>query len=141
VALSGSDRADSARRGDESVLISIRAPSSGENGDVIDGDPLSSATPDILQRAAHLAVLRILALQRQEDLDRLTDEADVLVRRGYVLDPSDACARVQHLRERSGMDRRLAAAASELQEASTALRQAILDDAWRPSDDLDVWPL
>ncbi|HET6825075.1 MAG TPA: hypothetical protein VFH64_04050 [Amnibacterium sp.] len=107
---------------------------------MIDGDPLHSATPEILQRAAHLAVLRILVCQRQEDLDRLTDEADVLVRRSYVLDPSDARARVDYVRDRSRMDRRLAAAASELREANAALREAILDDAWSATDDPDVWP-
>lgn len=104
---------------------------------MIDGDPLHSATPAFLQRAGHLAVLRILALQRQEDLDRLADEAEGLKLRGYVLDPADACERVAHARARVDLARRLAAAAAELQSAKVALREAILDDAWTPGDDPD----
>jgi hypothetical protein len=104
---------------------------------VIDGDPLKSATPAFLQRAAHLAVLRILALQRQEDLDRLADEADLLARRGYLLDTGDARSRVEHARERSRLTRLLTVAGADLQSANGALREAILDDAWTPDDDPD----
>jgi hypothetical protein len=101
---------------------------------VIDGDPLESATSAYLQRAGHLAVLRILAEQRQEDLDRLDDEADVVARRGYVLDPSDTAARLELARERPALARRLAAATEQLRAANRALREAILDDAWTPGD-------
>jgi hypothetical protein len=103
---------------------------------VIDGDSWGSAAPDLLQRAAHLAVLRILAGERQEELDRLAADADVLVRIGYTLDRQDARARLDHARRTARMSRRLAAAAAELSAAEAALRAAILDDAWCPSDDL-----
>jgi hypothetical protein len=103
---------------------------------VVDVDPLQSATPELLQRAGHLAVLRILALQRQEDLDRLADEADAHARRGYLLDVTDAGARVQHARESVELTRRLAVAAADLHLAESALREAVLDDAWTPQDDL-----
>jgi hypothetical protein len=106
---------------------------------VIDGDPLKSATPALVQRAGHLAVLRILALQRQDDLDRLAEEWDALERRGYVLDTGDARARVDLARERARLVRRLTVAAADLQAANAALREAILDDAWTPADDPDGW--
>ena len=109
----------------------------GHNGVVIDGDPLQEATPALLQRAGHLAVLRILAVARQEDLDRLATEADALSVRGYTLDPCDSAARLAHVRSVAAMNRRLSAAAAELQAANGALREAILDDAWTPADDPD----
>jgi hypothetical protein len=121
------------------VPLPIR-PAVGETGVVIDGDPLETATPALLQRAGYLAVLRILAEQRQEDLDRLADEADALVRRGFVLDTTDARARVDHARGRARMTRRLEVAAAALQDAERALREAILDDAWNPQDDPDGPP-
>jgi hypothetical protein len=115
----------------------VRPSAARDNGRVINGDPLHSMTPAFLQRAVHLAVLRILALQRQEDLDRLADESEALKRRGYVLDDTDACARLAHARERAGLLRRLTAAATDLQAAKGALREAILDDAWTPADEPD----
>jgi hypothetical protein len=117
-----------------------RAPDRRDNGEVIDGDPMQSVTSAMLERAGHLAVLRILAQQRQEDLDRLAEEADAVARRGYVLDAGDALARVEHARDQARLSRRLSAAASDLHEAEAALREAILDDAWTPSDDLGGWP-
>jgi len=102
---------------------------------VIDGDPSGSAA--LLQRAGHLAVLRILAAERQDDLDALAEEADAHARRGYVLDLTDARARVEHAREDALLRRRLTAAATALQDARAALREAILDDAWTPGDDPD----
>jgi len=109
----------------------------GHNGVVIDGDPLHSATPALLQRAGHLAVLRILAGARQEELDRLAAEADALTVRGYTLDPCDPAARLAHVRAAAEIARRLAVAEAELQAANGALREAILDDAWTPADDPD----
>jgi hypothetical protein len=106
---------------------------------VIDGDPLHSATPALLQRAGHLAVLRILAAARQEDLDRLASEADALAVRGYTLDPRDPGARIAHGRAAAEIGRRLSVAAAELQAANGALREAILDDAWTPADDPDAF--
>ncbi|MGN6743516.1 MAG: hypothetical protein ACTHJL_09500 [Amnibacterium sp.] len=107
---------------------------------MIDGDPLETATPALLQRAGHLAVLRILAEHRQDELDRLAAEADALARRGYVLDVTDPHARLEHARDRARMTRRLTAADASLQEARAALREAILDDAWTPQDDPDGPP-
>ncbi len=109
----------------------------GHNGVVIDGDPLHAATPALLQRAGHLAVLRILAVARQEDLDRIVAEADALTVRGYTLDPCDPTARLAHVRASAEIGHRLSAADAELQAANHALREAILDDAWTPADDPD----
>ena len=101
---------------------------------------MQSTSSAMLQRAGHLAVLRILAQERQEELDRLVEEADGLARRGYVLDAGDASARIEHARDSARLSRRLSSATAGLREAEAALREAILDDAWTPSDDLDGWP-
>ncbi len=105
---------------------------------MISGDPLRSATPAFLQHAGHLAVLRILAQQRQEDLDRLAAEAEALQVRTFALDLENAGARIALARDRADLGCRLTAAAGELQAARSALREAILDDAWTPDDDPDA---
>ena len=98
----------------------------------------AQAGPDLLQRAAHLAALRILLDQCRAELDRVAEAADALVCAGYVLDRGDAASRIELGRRTQRLARRAAAAELEHRAAERALRAAVLDDAWTPSDDLDA---
>jgi hypothetical protein len=105
----------------------------------VDGDGAPRGTGDLLQRAVHLAALRVLVDERRSELHRLAQAEDALAVIGFGLDRSDALARVAFSRASAGLAADVACAAAELREAEVALRTAVLDDAWTPADDLD-WP-
>jgi thioredoxin-like negative regulator of GroEL len=95
------------------------------------------ARPELMQRAAHLAALRILLEQRRIELGRVAEAADALTCMGYELDREDAQGRIEFGRRMRQLSREIAAAEYEVRAAERALRVAILDDAWTPSDDVD----
>jgi hypothetical protein len=95
------------------------------------------ARPELMERAAHLAVLRILLDERRIELDRVAEEVDALTCAGYVLDREDVQSRIEFGRRMQQLSRRAAAAEYEHRAAERALRAAVLDDAWTPTDDID----
>jgi hypothetical protein len=98
------------------------------------------ASPELMQRAVHLAALRTLLDQRRIELDRVVAAADALTCAGYVIDREDAPARLEFARKRQRLTDLAEAAEHELRAAESALRAAVLDDAWTPSDDIDGPP-
>jgi hypothetical protein len=100
-------------------------------------DSWEPARPELLERAAHLAVLRILLDARRIELDQVAAEVDALTCAGYVLDREDAASRIAFGRTMQQLSRRATEAEHEHRAAEQALRAAVLDDAWTPDDDLD----
>jgi hypothetical protein len=94
------------------------------------------ASPALLQRAVHLAALRILVDERRSELERIAEETERVAVAGFAADPGDAAVRVALGRSRQRLARRGREAEQELRAAEAALRAAVLDDAWTPADDL-----
>jgi 2-keto-4-pentenoate hydratase len=108
---------------------------------VMDADESWECTrPELMQRAVHLAALRILVDQRRTELEGVVEAADSLACSGYVIGHDDVPARLEFGRRTRQLARRAKAAEYELRAAEGALRAAVLDDAWTPSDDIDGSP-